>query len=268
MDAAELLHHLRSAGLTLALMPDGVLHVTPRSAISDEHRSAIRTARDALVAVLQAEAMQPTEAMREAIEERAAIMEYEGGLARIEAERLAALQPWPPPLTKSRGEAATATATSAWWLLHYPDREPPQLVSTPPATLAQILKQHPEALAAEPFEWPHPEPDLTRQADRSCWPHSRAMNSVEIDTFMGLLGRLTDKGLGYDEAEALVDKLLLRDREADDRRLCLECRHLHGWPSRWRCGNWQQADVAREGLARDLALLLQRCKGFVAWHAP
>ena len=53
MDAAELLHHLRSAGLKLALMPDGALHVTPRSAISDEHRSAIRTARDALMQALQ-----------------------------------------------------------------------------------------------------------------------------------------------------------------------------------------------------------------------
>jgi len=53
MDAAELLHRLRSAGLTLALMPDGALLGTPRSAISAEHRSAIRTARDALVQALQ-----------------------------------------------------------------------------------------------------------------------------------------------------------------------------------------------------------------------
>jgi len=206
MGAPELLNHLRSAGLVLALTPTGGLHVTPRSALTDEHRSAIRTARDALVAVLQAEAMQPAEAMREAFEERAAIMEYEGGLARIEAERLAGLQP--------EQSTQADTDTSAWWLLHYPDRDPVQLVSHPPATLAQILQQHPEALAAEPMSEPNPAPHLAAEADLACWPHSSAMNSVEIGTFMARLARFTNKGMAYDEAEALADKLVLRDREA------------------------------------------------------
>lgn len=154
----------------------------------------------------------------------------------------------------------TATA-SAWWLLHYPDREPVQLVSHPPATLAQMLQQHPEALAAEPMSEPHPAPHLTAEADRSCWPYSSAMNSVEIGTFMARLERFTDKGMAYDQAEALCDKLVQRDREGDDRRLCLECRHLQG-AGRWRCGNWQQAGVAQQGLARDLVLMLQRCDGY------
>jgi len=188
-----------------------------------------------------------------------------------QAQRLAAVQPRPSPPTRQewpQTQADTDTATtSAWWLLHYPDRDPVQLVSHPPATLAQILQQHPEALAAEPMSEPHPVPALSIEADRSCWPHSSAMNSHEIDTFTARLERFTDKGMAYDQAEALTDKLVLRDRERDCRRLCLECRHLQG-VGRWRCGNWQQSDMAREGLARDLALLLQRCKGFVAWHAP
>jgi len=174
------------------------------------------------------------------------------GLEHPEPAPLAALQPW---------QQANTDTVSAWWLLHYPNRDPVQLVSTPPATLAQILRQHPEAVAAEPFAWPHPEPALTLEADRSCWPHSQAMNSVEIDTFTARLGHFTAKGLGYDEAEALADKLVQRDREGDDRRLCLECRHLQG-AGRWRCGNWQQAGVAQQGLARDLVLMLQRCDGY------
>lgn len=199
-----------------------------------------------------AAAATPTEALPQAREEPAASMGQAHGLEHPEPAPLAALQPW---------QQANTDTVSAWWLLHYPNRDPVQLVSTPPATLAQILKQHPEAVAAEPFEWPHPEPALTLEADRSCWPHSQAMNSGEIDTFTARLGRFTDKGMAYDQAEALADKLVQRDREGDDRRLCLECRHLQG-AGRWRCGNWQQADVAREGLARDLVLMLQRCDGY------
>ena len=120
-----------------------------------------------------------TEALPQAHEEPAAIMEYEGGLVRIEAERLAALQPWP------QTQADTDTV-SAWWLLHYPDRDPVQLVSHPPATLAQILQQHPEALAAEPMSEPNPAPHLTAEADRSCWPYSSAMNSVETVSYTHL----------------------------------------------------------------------------------
>ena len=200
-----------------------------------------------------------TEALPQAHEEPAASMGHAHGLVRIEAERLAALQPWP------QTQADTDTV-SAWWLLHYPDRDPVQLVSHPPATLAQILQQHPEAMAAEPMSEPqryapHPAPHLTAEADLACWPHTSAMNSVEIDTFTARLGRFTDKGMAYDQAEALADKLVQRDREGDDRRLCLECRHLQG-AGRWRCGNWHQAGVAREGLARDLVLMLQRCDGY------
>lgn len=106
---------------------------------------------------------------------------------------------------------------------------------------------------------PAPAPDL----DRWCWPHSQAMNTGEIDTFSVRLARFTDKGVSHDDAELLADKLVHRDREGDDRRLCLECAHLQGF-GRWFCGNWQAADMARDGLARDLVLILQRCGGFAA----
>jgi hypothetical protein len=55
MGAPELLHHLRGAGLVLTLATGGGLHVAPRTALTDDHRAAIRTERDALVLALQAE---------------------------------------------------------------------------------------------------------------------------------------------------------------------------------------------------------------------
>jgi hypothetical protein len=50
---------------------------------------------------------------------------------------------------------------------------------------------------------------------------------------------------------------VIRDREGDDRRLCLECSHLQG---SGRCGNHVRAGVGRD-LPLELVLMLQRCPG-------
>ena len=106
-----------------------------------------------------------------------------------------------------------------------------------------------------------------RGLDADCWPHSTAMNGAEIDLFTTRLHRFTEKGLTVTDGEVLADKLVLRDREADDRRFCLECRHLSGYgQTKWRCGNWQAAHIATHPrdtqLPTDLVLQLQRCNGF------
>jgi hypothetical protein len=105
--------------------------------------------------------------------------------------------------------------------------------------------------------------------DRWCWPHSTAMNTAEIDTFTARLARFTDKGLGLDDAEKLADQLMQRDRETDDRRLCLECQHCAGYTvGAMRCGNWQWAGIALRAsdaqLSAELVIQLQRCDGFTA----
>lgn len=105
--------------------------------------------------------------------------------------------------------------------------------------------------------------------DADCWPHSTAMNGTEIDLFAARLHRFTDKGLTRIDGEALADRLVIRDREMDGRRLCLECRHLSGYGhTSWRCGNWQAACIARLArdaqLPSDLVIQLQRCDGYAA----
>lgn len=84
---------IKAAGLALSLTPDAGLKVTPASAMTPELRDSIKVNRDALVAYLQREAANddPSEAERELIEERAAIMEFDGGMDRAQAERLALL---------------------------------------------------------------------------------------------------------------------------------------------------------------------------------
>jgi hypothetical protein len=109
--------------------------------------------------------------------------------------------------------------------------------------------------------------DPAPDPDRWCWPHSTAMNTAELDLFAARLERFTDKGVIQIEAEGLADKLAYRDRDSDDRRLCLECTHLAGYgQSSWRCANWQAAGVAIKArdakLPVELTRKLQRCGGF------
>ena len=103
--------------------------------------------------------------------------------------------------------------------------------------------------------------------DRWCWPHSEGMTSAEIDTFTARLARFTDKGVNLNEGEALADRLVTRDRESDDRRLCLECFHLAcQFGKIWSCRNGQRARVAikpqHAQLPAALVTQLQRCDGF------
>ena len=101
-------------------------------------------------------------------------------------------------------------------------------------------------------------PDL----DRWCWPHSSAMNTAEIDTFTQRVHHFTGRGVAELDAETLADKLVTRDRDSDDQRLCLECRHLQSSGDRWCCNEWKQSGLGVAGLSGALARQLQRCDSF------
>jgi hypothetical protein len=67
-------------------------------------------------------------------------------------------------------------------------------------------------------------------------------------------------GFDLDLAERITDHLMLRDRQRDDRRMCLECSHLD------RSGRCSAARAGRlPGAGRDLQpvkVALMRCPGF------
>jgi len=168
--------------------------VKPASRLTDEHRAAIKANKADILQALQSPA-QPFN--QEAYEERAAIIEHDGGLSRDQAEALAA------------------------------------------------------QIHGEPLD-----PDL------HCWPHTEAMNTAEVDTFTARLHLFTTHGLGYAEAEGLADALTARDRQADNRRLCLECSHMRRAGGLWRCRQWQRAGLAMADVPGQVVKLLQRCEGF------
>ena len=120
------------------------------------------------------------------------------------------------------------------------------LAVPPPA----ILEKHDSSLA------------VTEDPDRWCWPHSEAMTGREIDAFTGRASQFYRRGMPSVNAEALAYKLVNRDRDGDDRRLCLECVHLSGQRGAWRCSQWQRAGMGAAGIPAGLVLVLQRCDGF------
>ncbi len=86
----------------------------------------------------------------------------------------------------------------------------------------------------------------------------------EISTFQARRDRLMRWGRSEAEAEQIAERLLNRDRDGDDRRLCLECREL---------GQGGRCAAAARGAfpwaSRELQpvqLVLQRCEGFKPVH--
>ena len=65
---------------------------------------------------------------------------------------------------------------------------------------------------------------------------------------------------GRVDAKELAKRLMIRDREQDDRRLCLECRHFK--PHRLECNNFEWAGFTQPKLGSNWVNQLQRCLGF------
>lgn len=78
------------------------------------------------------------------------------------------------------------------------------------------------------------------------------------------LALFDERGLSVTDAGRLADKLLVRDREGDNRGACAECKRLVGnGPGRWRCSDqspFQLNDLAGANVgAAYVHLNLHRC---------
>ncbi|MBC7731426.1 MAG: hypothetical protein H7306_05930 [Bacteriovorax sp.] len=125
------------------------------------------------------------------------------------------------------------------------------------ATVAEVatvaVAKSPDSKAAN-----DPALDPDRDPDRWCWPHSDAMTGAEIDRMVSRVERFVARGVDLIDATVLADRLVIRDRDGDDRRLCLECDHLR---RAGRCGVRTVADVPG-GRLIDALPILQRCNQF------
>ena len=102
---------------------------------------------------------------------------------------------------------------------------------------------------------------VAENPDALFWPESPGMATPETERLTERTMLFIRRGLATVEAEQLAFKLIDRDREMDDRRLCLECSNLSR-AGGWKCSNWRQADIGSLQVPTELVHLLQRCHGF------
>lgn len=130
LQPTKVLSTLKAAGLVLSLTPNHGLKVTPASGLTDTLRAIIRECKPMLVEHLQRTAANdaaivPTlsEADQELLIERMAVMQYDGGLPQVDAERLAVahthylIHHWKCPTCKAAGQRRgkrCATGAALW----------------------------------------------------------------------------------------------------------------------------------------------------------
>jgi hypothetical protein len=113
---------------------------------------------------------------------------------------------------------------------------------------AELLEALTERQAAP--EPPKPEPRLS-------WSDCAPATAAEIALMLKRTEAFERAGLSEREVDWAVDRLLRRDRDLDDRLLCIECAHIRTSGMGWRCG------ALRQSLPRELvATQPQRCDMF------
>ena len=85
-----------------------------------------------------------------------------------------------------------------------------------------------------------------------------AWTDADIARFLDRRARLIRWGWAEPGAEKLAERLVIRDREQDERVSRTDCGHYR--PG--RCSNHRRAGLNVADVGRDLAALLQRCPGF------
>ena len=108
--------------------------------------------------------------------------------------------------------------------------------------------------AAEAGQRRSANPLMTKAQADDC--HAGAWDDAEISAFSARVLLFIRRGVDADAADNLAERLTLRDREGDERRVCFECSNY----LRSRCLKPKVAGVGAE-LGR-LAHTLQRCVAF------
>lgn len=107
--------------------------------------------------------------------------------------------------------------------------------------------------------------ELSDAANATRCAHAREAEPSDGDALASAARRTRLLRWGWSEADAatLVERLAKRDRDADVRVSCADCRHYR--PG--RCGNHQAATLCTAEVGRDFAGMLQHCPGFNATGA-
>lgn len=81
--------------------------------------------------------------------------------------------------------------------------------------------------------------------------------------YVARIVRFQQHGLSEAGAEPLAQRLALRDAQREERHMCLECAHLYGTPTAWRCASRAAPTRGGHAIPPDLVDVLQRCRCFM-----
>ncbi len=87
MNVADLLSRVQALGIRLSVQGDALAFEGRRETITPELLDQLRSCKPLLLALLETPTSPDIESAREWRQERAAIMEFDGGLDRVDAER-------------------------------------------------------------------------------------------------------------------------------------------------------------------------------------
>ena len=124
-------------------------------------------------------------------------------------------------VTKDSEKVSAFATTSYRWLIHYPNRAPVEVTCSPEATRAEIMKWHPDAVAAEPFTPTirKPSASLTANEEAAIRAWLALIDEPDPAMIAEVMGQCQRDGdargyfLGRAAAEVPVD----------DRRTCQQC---------------------------------------------
>ena len=225
MSARDLLHDMLAAGFTLDVTA-GKLLVTPASALTADMRQALRACKPELLALLAEGDDSIVVADHRAVATQRC----------ADCQHLTRVSTCAEPV-----QAGLLTAAEGFGIVRPP--------AAHAASCAAFSASTPSKAQERPYR-------LTRERGDAA--HAEAWDDGAIARFQTRVVRLVRLGFNSDDADDLVERLHLRDVEGEDRTLCVECSHYR--PG--RCGNYRDAGLRTNELARDMAATLHRCTGF------
>ena len=156
------------------------------------------------------------------------------------------------------GHSATA---SRWWLIHYHDRDPVEVVCCPEATHADILERHPDAVAAEPITPTirQPSAPLTSSEETEIRAWLALIEETDPATIAEVIGQCQRDADARDYFTGRAAAELPKpDPFPDDRRTCDQCANLIAR----RCQAAKRGEIVASRNYEPIRDLPRRCEGY------
>jgi len=161
------------------------------------------------------------------------------------------------------GTGDTAAITSWGWLLHFPDRDPVQVFTSPESPHALVLRDFPDAIAAEPVNPTRSQPTapMTAGDEMAIRAWLALIEETDPATIAEVISECQRDADARDYFIGRAAELPKPDSFPDDRRTCAQCTNLRQRVCTIAKPERGALVVANRGYQPDPARPL-RCEGY------